>query len=154
MEQTIILLSEPKAKDNFAQAFLEALLVISASLETASSSAKATFTATIPSTYGSKLDARLVQPSAIAMFFEVATGLAMLAVKQSWPNGYGTSADLRVTCFGTVSVGERIIIETEILNFGERKAIITGSMKRARSKTLLAVCQHETMRSDELHCKL
>ena len=135
-------------RDNFDNALCRATVFTSASIETATTPARATFHLTIPEPYGNNPTGRTVHGGAIAMFFDNITSLLMFAVKKWWDGGSGVSRTLRVTYFRPALRGEAVVIEAEVVGYGKRNATIRGIMRRVKDGAVLATCQHDKARAD------
>jgi hypothetical protein len=128
---------------NFDLPFTKTIQVVSAMADTTpNSTAKATFFCQIPVEYINNPDSgRDIHEGAKAMFFDNTTSAALLASRRYW--GQGVTRNINVTYFRPPREGDRIIIEAEIVQIGERRATIQGVMKRRDDGGVLAMCLHE-----------
>lgn len=51
--------------------------------------------------------------------------------------------NLQLSYFRPVPVGEKVVIETEILSVGKRLATVRGVLKKESDGSLLATCVHD-----------
>ncbi|KAK4540043.1 hypothetical protein LTR36_009859 [Oleoguttula mirabilis] len=154
MHRLIKTYSAASPRDNFDNAFNRAAACTAASLETATTAAKATVAFTIPpGLYGnnpaSPTGASSVHGGAIATFFDNSTSLPMLAVLpgKRWAGGFsGVTRNLSVTYFRPAHAGEAVVIEAEVVQCGKRNATISGVLRRVRDGVVLAMCRHDKVR--------
>lgn len=131
---------------NFDNAFNRAVSCTSATLETDTTPAKATFAFTIPPLYGNNPTAKSVHGGAIATFFDNSTSLPMLAVRRWWGGYSGVTRNLSVTYFRPAHIGDQVLIEAEVVQCGKRNATIKGVLTRKQDGVVLAMCQHDKVR--------
>lgn len=155
MQTFIATYSKASPYNNFDNAFNRAVVVTSATLETATTPARATFTFTIPPLYGNNPSVKSVHGGAIAMFFDNITSLPMLAVRRWWDGFSGVTRNLSVSYFRPAYEGERVVVEAEVVQCGSRNATIRGVLKREADGVVLATCQHDKARPESKeHFKL
>jgi len=134
--------------NNFDNPFSRSVTVISATLQTDNTPASATCSFTIPATYGNNPNGKTVHGGAIATFFDNVTSMPMLAVRNWWDGWTGVSRNLNVTYLRPPMVGEKVIVESEVVHCGRRIATIKGVLKRERDGAVLAICQHDKARPE------
>ncbi|KAK5131858.1 hypothetical protein LTR08_000525 [Meristemomyces frigidus] len=148
MERFVRTYSTASHYDNFDNPLNRCVTCKSASLETETTPARATLVFDIPKLYGNNPAANSVHGGAIAMFFDNITSLPMLAVRKWWDGQSGVTRTLSVTYFRPAQMGERVVIEAEVVGYGRRNATIRGVMKREKDGVVLATCQHDKARGE------
>ena len=148
MQCFITAYSKSSPYNNFDNPFNRSVTISSARLETATTSALATSDFTIPALYGNNPDAHTVHGGAVAMFFDNATSLPLLAVRHWWDGWSGVTRNLNITYLRPLHEGDRVVIEAEVVQCGKRNALISGVLKREKDGVILATCQHEKVRPE------
>lgn len=85
----------------------------------------------------------------IASLFDFVTSLPLALINKPGFWFYlGVSRTLNVTYLKPIPLGEKILVEAEILSVGRTLCSIRGSMRRESDGTLLTVCEHGKYNSD------
>lgn len=131
--------------NNFDMPFTKAVTVVSAKVDdttTPTSTAKATFSFTIPAAYiNNPGSGREIHGGAVATFLDNTTSVALVASQRYW--GPGVTRNISVTYFRPPRAGDKIVVEAEVVQIGKRHATIQGVMKRQSDGVVLAMCLHE-----------
>lgn len=148
MQRFITGYSKLSPHDNFDNAFNRCMRVTSATLETDTTSASATFHFTIPALYGNNPSGKTIHGGAVATFFDNTTSLPMLAVRKWWDGESGVTRNLNVSYFRPVLEREKMVLEAEVVQCGKRNATIKGVLRRDRDGVIVASCQHDKVRAE------
>jgi acyl-coenzyme A thioesterase 13 len=134
---------------NFDQAAIRNCTCTSAQRESdPGSTAKATFEMTPQPEYINNPNTKLqIHGGAVATFLDNLTSVSLIASKRYF--GQGVSRNLRVDFLRPLLVGERVIVEAEILHIGKRVATVRGTIKRKSDGTILAICTQEKLNPDD-----
>lgn len=81
-----------------------------------------------------------------ATIFDALTSLALQAVADStkgqWLEGGGVSRTLNVTYLRPAQIGERVLVECEVVQAGKRLCFLRGVMKREKDGAIISTCEH------------
>ncbi|KAI7788415.1 hypothetical protein LA080_010748 [Diaporthe eres] len=85
----------------------------------------------------------------IASLFDFVTSLPLALINKPGFWFYlGVSRTLHVTYLKPIPLGEKILVEAEILSVGRTLCSIRGAMRRESDGTLLTVCEHGKYNTD------
>lgn len=135
--------------ENIDGSFIRQSVLTEVTLESDTSNAKVTWSIAVPPLCSNNRITKNTHGGAIATFFDNATSMAVFACKNAWEDS-GVTRNLNVTYFRPPVEGERITIESEVLQLTKRLATIRGVMKRESDGTVLAICQHDKYRPSRL----
>lgn len=86
-----------------------------------------------------------------ATLFDYLTTLPLNVVAR--PGGYwqrlGVSRNISVTYLRPVTVGDEVLIETEIVQVSKRMAVLRGTMRRKSDGKIAMTCEHQKVNIDK-----
>jgi acyl-coenzyme A thioesterase 13 len=142
---------------NYDVTFMRSLKVLSATIQTPSTPAKAVFRFRVPPNVGNQPTGKQTQTThggALGMFFDLPTSLTIVACNFAGWESMGMTRRLDVTFLRPPVEGDAVLIESEVVQIGKRLAVIRGVMKRERDGVMLATCQHDKYMGDVPHYTL
>ncbi|GAB7356923.1 hypothetical protein MBLNU459_g7773t1 [Dothideomycetes sp. NU459] len=109
--------------------------------------AKVVFSWVIPRFYGNP--SGNLHGGAAATIYDILTSVAMAPIGRPgfWVFS-GVSRVLSVTYIRPAPVGEKVLIECEVVHTGKKMAAIRGVMRRERDGAVLSLCEHDKANSD------
>lgn len=132
---------------NFDKPFRMSGSFTSVTQDSDTSNATSSYELAIPDTYRVGPVTKNVHGGAVAMFFDNATCVTLLACRNAdewaWSATTGVSRSLSVTYLNPAVVGESVVIESEVVQLTRRLATIKAVLRRKEGGELLAMCTHE-----------
>lgn len=139
---------------NYDAPFMKSLKVLSATSQTSTETAKATFRFKVPPNLSNQPTGKQPQTThggAFGMFFDLPTSMTIMACNFAGWESTGMTRRLDVTFLTPPVEGDDVLIESEVIQIGKRLAVIRSVMKREKDGVWLAICQHEKYMADNAH---
>ncbi|PBP19616.1 thioesterase superfamily protein [Diplocarpon rosae] len=146
-EQRVKALLWGSMSEEMYQGWAATLIRTDLSLVSAAASGHVVFVYTVPPAHGNPLGN--LHGGCTATIFDVCTTAALAPVARPgfWV-GAGVSRTLHVTYLRPIPVGERVLVECEVVHAGRRLCTLKGTMRRETDGKVLAICEHGKVSSD------